>query len=98
MDKVYLVYEGFGNDWLDGNWTEQEIVNGVYPSIELACKHVDEWVKHYEWQNGAELNLNDNRGTATLPAVSCGFHNGDEEYYCYIEEREILNEVNFRAV
>jgi len=97
MSKVYLVYEGFGNDWLDGNWSETEYVSGVYPSLDLATDHVRQWIKHYEGQNGSEISLEACRGKATFLEASCLSHNNEEEYYCYIEEKELSEEVKFRA-
>lgn len=90
--KVYLVYEGYGNDWIDGVWTEGETVTGVYSDKMCAISHLNNWANAMRKRYSKIEVEEDELRSPNFPGLRVHLDNHDEEYYCYITEMEILEE------
>ena len=103
MDKVYLVYEGWGNDGDDsGCYEDFDDVVAVYSSLDLAKEHLNKiigsWKKNLPEDRKLRID-NDNeippwRKDACLSVTY--FHDAStyyEDVYCFIRECDLLNEV-----
>ena len=90
--KVYLVYEGYGNDWIDGVWTEGDAVAGIYSNKTCAISHLNNWANAMRKRYSKIEVEEDELRSPNFPGLRVYLDNHDEEYYCYITEIEILEE------
>ena len=91
--KVYLVYEGYGNDWADGyRWTEGETVTGIYTDKTCAFSHLTNWGDAMRKRYPKVEVEDDELRSPNFPGLKIHLDNHNEEFFCYIAEMDVRDE------